>query len=189
MTNQIEDAIVNLIIEHRTPIDYDMLASSTDYLVLADRVVNRIDVEGIREKVIALFDASDIASNVDLSEIASELPFDEIANEICFSTLASHIDTSEVAGNLDLSEVAGHVDLSELAGYLDEDQLQDNVKDAVMELMATSFAAMERRIAMLEEKLAQQPQPQPQPSTPTQMIERAKNLLADALGMLSNPTV
>ena len=180
MTNQIQDAIVNLIIEHRTPIDYDMLAAKTDYLVLADRVVNRIDVEGISEKVIALFDASDIASNVDLSEIASELPFDEIANEICFSTLASHID---------MSEVAGHVDLSELAGHLDEDQLQDNIKDAVMEAMAIKFAAMERRIAMLEDKLAQQPQPQPQPGTPTQMMERAKNLLADALGMLSNPTV
>lgn len=172
MTNQIEDAIIQLIKAHAvTPeIDYTELADR-----LHDKVCDNVDYDAIRDQVCDSIDidAEDVARVLDANDIASNIPMDEVANEVCLSSLAQHID------------------LSDLAGHLDKDQLHYNIKDAVMRDMEAKLAEMSQRIAELESwrrvhmTLAQQPQPQP--STPTQMIERAKNLLADALGMLSNP--
>lgn len=169
MTNQIEEAIITLIKQHAvTPeIDYTELADR-----LHDKVCDNVDYDAIKDQVCDSIDidAEDVARYIDASDVASSIAMDEVANEVCMSSLAQHID------------------LSDLAGHIDEDQLQDNIKDAVMAELADKLAAMEKRIAELESKLAQpQPQPQPQPSTPFEMISRSKNLLADALGMLNNP--
>lgn len=184
MTNAIETAIIALIQQHAKPeIDCAMLADQ-----IFDRVIDNIDHDAIKERVIESldFDAGDVASILDASEIASEIAIDEVANEVCLSSLAQHID------------------LSDLAGHLDEDQLQDNIKDAVISDLTDKLSIMEKRfaekIASMGERIAEleswrrvhmtlSAKPQFQPSTPTEMIERAKNLLADALGMLSTPTV
>lgn len=181
MTNQIENAIIQLIKAHAvTPeIDYTELADR-----LHDKVCDNVDYDAIKDQVCDSIDidAEDVARVLDASDIASNIPMDEVANEVCLSSLANHID------------------LSDLAGHLDEDQLQDNIKDAVISDLTEKLSTMEKRFAEkiafmderitgLEAKLAQpQNQPQSQPSTPFDMISRAKNLLADALGMLSNPT-
>lgn len=185
MTNQIEDAIITLIKAHAvTPeIDYTELADR-----LHDKVCDNVDYDAIKEQVVASLDidAGDVASMLEAGEIASEIDLTDLASEIDLDSLANEIPMGDLATNICKQTLAEHIDLSDLAGHLDEDQLQDNIKDAVMVEMAEKFAAMEKRIAELEAKLAQ-PQPQPQPSTPIEMIERAKNLLADSLGMLNNP--
>jgi hypothetical protein len=166
MTNAIETAIIALIQQHAKPeIDYAILADR-----LHDSVCDNVDYDAIKERVVESLDidASDVARHIDASDIACDLPMDEIANEVCLSSLASEID---------LNALSEHIAIPDA----------DSIKDVVMRDMEAKLAAMSQRIADLEAKLAQ-PQPQPQPSTPTQMIERAKNLLADALGMLSNPT-
>jgi len=172
MTNAIETAIISLIQQHAKPeIDYAILADR-----LHDSVCDNVDYDAIKERVIESLDidASDVARHIDASDIACDLPMDEIANEVCLSSLANEID---------LNALSEHISVPDA----------DSIKDAVMAEMEAKLAEMSQRIAELESwrrvhmTLAQQPQPQP--STPTQMIEQAKNLLADALGMLSNPTV
>lgn len=170
MTNAIETAIIALIQQHAKPeIDYAILADR-----LHDSVCDNVDYDAIKERVVESLDidASDIARHIDASDIACDLPMDEIANEVCLSSLANEID---------LNALSEHIEMPDA----------DSIKDAVLANMSERFSALELRIAELESwrrvhmTLAQQPQPQP--STPTEMIERAKNLLADALGMLSNP--
>lgn len=134
MTNQIEDAIIQLIKAHA-------VTPEIDYTELADRLHDKV------------------CDNVD---------YDAIMDQVCDSI---DIDAEDVARVLD----ANDTDLTEKLSTMEK-------------RFAEKIAFMDERITGLEAKLAQpQNQPQPQPSTPTQMIERAKNLLADALGMLSNP--
>lgn len=166
MTNTIETAIIALIHQHAKP--------EIDYAILADRlyegICDNVDYDAIKERVVESLDidASDVARHIDTSDIACDLPMDEIANEVCLSSLANEID---------LNALSEHIAIPDA----------DSIRDVVMRDLEAKLAAMSQRIADLEAKLAQ-PQPQPQPSTPTQMILAAKNLLADALGMLSTPT-
>lgn len=178
MTNQIEEAIVALIKQHQPEIDY---------AILGDRILDRV--------------FEHVCDNIDHDAIKDRV-VDSLANEIDASDIANNVNPHDIACEISYDDLANSIDYSELAGQLDEDQLISNITDDVMRKTRDHIARLEQRIAMLEnerrsEKLEAwkeanatppaQPQPQPQPSTPFDMIERAKNLLADALGMLNNP--
>lgn len=185
MTNAIETAIISLIQQHAKPeIDCAMLADQ-----IFDRVIDNIDHDAIKERVIESldFDAGDVAREMDAHSVACELPMDEVANEICLSSLADNIRMSDLAKHINVPDADSikNAVMAEMSVISDQNHEISNLKATV--------SALTERIAELESwrrvHMTLSAKPQFQPSTPTEMIERAKNLLADALGMLSTPTV
>lgn len=175
MTNQIEAAIVALIQQHavKPEIDYaeladrlhDSVCDNVDYDAIRDRAVESLDIDP--SDVARHIDSIDIAGDIDLTDLASEIDLDSLANEIPMGDLATHICKDTLAEAIDKTDIIA------------------TIKAEVMRDIQPKIDEMSLLIIELNAKLAQ---PQPQPTTPTQMIERARNLLADALGMLSNPT-